>query len=159
MILSGTPIQNNLMEMWSLYDYIFEGKLLGSSRSFSSEFAKKIERGNHQDATSWEKKVAIQTSDKLKEIVGVYFLRREKAKVLNDIGSQKKMISQKNDLVVWVTLSKPQLMLYQNYVNSSEVKAVLNQTSSALASLSILKQICDHPMLLKKDQFQEELSK
>eukprot|EP01080_Neovahlkampfia_damariscottae_P011612 gene11612-4854_t len=158
-ILSGTPIQNNLMEMWSLYDYIFEGQLLGTSRSFSNEFAKKIERGNHQDATSYEKKIAIQTSDKLKEVVGKYFLRREKSKVLNDLGSDKKKISQKNDLVVWVTLSKPQLKLYQDYLSSDDVKAVLNQTSSALASLGILKQICDHPMLLKKDLFKDELSR
>jgi DNA excision repair protein ERCC-6-like len=158
-ILSGTPIQNNLMEMWALYDYIFEGLLLGPSRIFSIEFAKRIEKGNHQDASAFEKKVGIQASDKLKEIVGPYFLRREKGKVLKDIGPGAKKISQKNDLIVWITLSKPQLKLYKDYVESPEVKAVLNQTSSALASLTILKQICDHPLLLKKDQFEESLRK
>lgn len=53
----------------------------------------------------------------------------------------------KNDLVVWLRLQANQRALYESFLHSDSVKAALNQTSSALAALTVLKKICDHPAL------------
>src|SRR5689334_14073038 len=70
-ILSGTPVQNNLgvtvpppraspefayrKEMWALFDWACKGKLLGSSKTFKSQFEEPIVRANHRKATLREK--------------------------------------------------------------------------------------------------------
>ena len=59
-------------------------------------------------------------------------------------------LGHKNDLVVWLRLQPNQRALYEAFLNSDSVKAVLNQTSSALAALTVLKKVCDHPALLSE---------
>lgn len=153
-VLSGTPIQNDLMEMWALFDYIFDGELLGPSRSFSIDYAKKIERATQKDATNYEKKLGIEIGNKFQQIINPYFLRREKGKVLTG-----KKISKKNDFIIWTHLSESQLKIYQDFIQSNSVKDVLNKTSCALSALTVLKQICDHPLLLEKEEFKDNFSK
>jgi hypothetical protein len=53
--------------------------------------------------------------------------------------------------VVWLKLSATQEQLYRAFLESDSVRAVLNETSSALASLTVLKKICDHPALLSEN--------
>eukprot|EP00899_Mesostigma_viride_P006809 jgi/Mesvir1/16129/Mv08409-RA.2 len=59
-------------------------------------------------------------------------------------------LSKKNDLIVWLKLTCAQRELYTTFLRSAEVKRVLNKTGSALAALTVLKKICQHPVLLKK---------
>ena len=42
LILSGTPVQNNLSELWTLFDFITEGKLFGTAKEFKLEYEKDI---------------------------------------------------------------------------------------------------------------------
>ena len=56
----------------------------------------------------------------------------------------------KNDLVVWLRLKPLQRAVYTAFLNSDAVKRALNETDSPLASLTVLKKICDHPALLSE---------
>eukprot|EP01097_Dermamoeba_algensis_P009544 TRINITY_DN6740_c0_g1_i1.p1 TRINITY_DN6740_c0_g1~~TRINITY_DN6740_c0_g1_i1.p1 ORF type:complete len:905 (+),score=157.06 TRINITY_DN6740_c0_g1_i1:319-2715(+) len=80
-VLTGTPIQNNLQEMWSLFNYACSGKLLGTYRTFKKEYEDKILRGNDRTASNRDKEVGLRVAEALRAIISPYFLRREKAEV------------------------------------------------------------------------------
>ena len=171
-MLTGTPIQNNLHEMWSLYDYACPG-LLGSSRDFKREYENPIKAGSHKKATQREVELGTALAAKLREVIDPHFLRREKAVVFKQdegtpttsstpisskrkkktpkSGGKKKKLTlncHKNDFIVWVKLSETQRNLYRDFLGSDTVKEMLNSTKSPLAALTVLKKICNHPLLL-----------
>eukprot|EP00817_Percolomonadidae_sp_ATCC50343_P002512 CAMPEP_0117426676 /NCGR_PEP_ID=MMETSP0758-20121206/6722_1 /TAXON_ID=63605 /ORGANISM="Percolomonas cosmopolitus, Strain AE-1 (ATCC 50343)" /LENGTH=781 /DNA_ID=CAMNT_0005211947 /DNA_START=405 /DNA_END=2748 /DNA_ORIENTATION=+ len=93
LILTGTPVQNNLMELWSIMDYIFNGKLLGDRKSFDEYYNRVICRGNEKEASNFEKRRGIQVAEKLQKMINPYFLRRTKKEVLHEeaVDSNEKM--------------------------------------------------------------------
>ncbi|KAA6429139.1 MAG: hypothetical protein FRX49_00535 [Trebouxia sp. A1-2] len=164
-IISGTPIQNNLMEMHALFDFACEG-LLGDAKSFKLEFEKRITAGNDKNATGRDRQIATAKAAELRARIAPFFLRREKKDVLpsNDSEEQSGTASEgssqqdhvapkpqamghKNDLIVWLQLHPAQR---HAFLESSAVRAALNKTGSALAALTVLKKICDHPTLLNE---------
>ncbi|DBA94813.1 TPA: hypothetical protein ACH3X1_002355 [Trebouxia sp. C0004] len=167
-IISGTPIQNNLMEMHALFDFACEG-LLGDAKSFKLEFEKRITAGNDKNATGRDRQIATAKAAELRARIAPFFLRREKKDVLpsNDSGEQlgttskgssqeehvapkPQAMGHKNDLIVWLQLHPAQRHVYEAFLESSAVRAALNKTGSALAALTVLKKICDHPTLLNE---------
>jgi SNF2 family DNA or RNA helicase len=148
-ILTGTPVQNSLEELWSLYDWIFEGRLLGSKRTFKSQFESKIVRASEKDASVYEIKLGSEISRKLRELIAPHFLRREKSVVLKD--NTKVSITTKNDLVVWIRNTDHQLDIYSEFLAGDMVKQVLKKSECVLAAITYLKQICSHPNLLKTE--------
>ncbi|XP_057312734.1 DNA excision repair protein ERCC-6-like [Hydractinia symbiolongicarpus] len=176
-ILTGTPVQNNLSELWSLFDFTQQGRLLGTKKTFDTEFQRPIVRAREKDATGYEQEVGNKIAESLRLLIQPYFLRRTKAEVFsntnndnsnkenganqqdgksnNDENSstmQSKSIpelkAKKNDLIIWVYLSDLQLKLYQGFVRSERVKQALMTTSrNPLAELNLLKKISDHPRL------------
>ncbi|XP_013379638.1 DNA excision repair protein ERCC-6-like [Lingula anatina] len=163
-ILTGTPIQNNLGEMWALFDYVQQGALLGTARTFKMEFDNPITRSRAKDATMGEKRLGAEMAETLRKIIAPYFLRRTKAEVqaMNEDkenaqeGSSERSatplmpsLTRKNDFVIWVYLSEIQKKIYQDFSSSDEVKELLMVTTrSPLTALIVLKKICDHPRLL-----------
>jgi SNF2 family DNA or RNA helicase len=160
-ILTGTPIMNKLSEMWSLFDWIFDGELLGSKSEFKSTYEHPIVKSTKRDASASCKIHGNELSVQLRQLIQPYFLRREKDIVLktnkdmsSDAGTVKQsvraQISQKNDLVLWICMTQEQEEVYREFVGSSEVKAVLNKCENALGALSTLKSICDHHVICPK---------
>ncbi|KAJ3086409.1 DNA excision repair protein ERCC-6-like [Quaeritorhiza haematococci] len=82
LLLTGTPIQNNLGELWSLFDYVCNGKLLGTSISFKKHFEQHISKATARDATTQEKQLAESLGQQLRDIINPYFKRREKKSTL-----------------------------------------------------------------------------
>merc|ERR1711933_610477 len=62
-ILSGTFLQNELSELWSLFDFISEGDLFGSYRDFNQEFATKINAGRLKHASRIQKQLSIKLTN------------------------------------------------------------------------------------------------
>ena len=81
-ILSGTPIQNTLHEMWALFDFTCNGTLLGTSRSFKQYYENPIVASQDRNATAEQQHVGQELAQSLRELIAPYFLRREKKSTL-----------------------------------------------------------------------------
>ncbi|XP_063793111.1 DNA excision repair protein ERCC-6-like [Pseudophryne corroboree] len=159
-LLTGTPVQNNLHEMWALFDFACQGTLLGTSKTFKMEYENPITRAREKDSTPGEKALGLKISENLMKIIQPYFLRRTK----NDVQSKKvadqqtkesnidvptmPSLTRKNDFIIWVYLSPIQEDVYRKFISLDQIKELLMTTRSPLAELNILKKLCDHPRLL-----------
>uniref|UniRef100_A0A8C7WTS0 DNA excision repair protein ERCC-6-like n=1 Tax=Oryzias sinensis TaxID=183150 RepID=A0A8C7WTS0_9TELE len=68
-LLTGTPVQNNLREMWALFDFACQGTLLGTGKTFKTEYENPITRAREKDATPGEKALGSRMSDNLMAII------------------------------------------------------------------------------------------
>ncbi|XP_074771499.1 DNA excision repair protein ERCC-6-like [Athene noctua] len=160
LLLTGTPVQNNLREMWSLFDFACQGSLLGTAKTFKMEYENPITRAREKDATLGEKALGLKISENLMTIIKPYFLRRTKEDIKNNHADKPDAplpensapvmpsLTRKNDFVVWVYLAPVQEEIYRNFLSLDHVKEVLMTTRSPLAELTVLKKLCDHPRLL-----------
>jgi SNF2 family DNA or RNA helicase len=81
MLLTATPIMNNLTELWALINFISDGQLLGHITTFHTEFERPILAGNSRNANATQKHLSSALTQKLRKIIHPYFLRREKKDV------------------------------------------------------------------------------
>ncbi|ETO13207.1 hypothetical protein RFI_24171 [Reticulomyxa filosa] len=72
-ILSGTFMQNRLSELWSLIDFISDGRILGDKKTFKHEFENRIDRANMKDATLIEKNLGQRLAILLKVLFSFIF--------------------------------------------------------------------------------------
>ncbi|XP_075395190.1 DNA excision repair protein ERCC-6-like [Tenrec ecaudatus] len=164
-LLTGTPIQNNLQELWSLFDFACQGSLLGTLKTFKMEYENPITKAREKDATPGEKALGFKISENLMTIIKPYFLRRTKEEVQKKKSSnpdtrfsennpavdaicQMPSLSRKNDLIIWIRLVPLQEEIYRKFVSLDHIKELLMETRSPLAELGVLKKLCDHPRLL-----------
>ncbi|KAH9951477.1 DNA repair protein SNF2 family [Amylocystis lapponica] len=140
-ILSGTPIQNDLSEYFSLLNFA-NPNFLGSKNDFRKNFENAIIRGRDADATDANK---AESEKKLKELGGLvakFIIRRT-----NDLLS--KYLPVKYEQVVFCGLSELQLSLYRLFISSPEIQALLRgKDSQPLKAINVLKKLCNHPELL-----------
>ncbi|KAF3336752.1 DNA excision repair protein ERCC-6-like isoform X1 [Carex littledalei] len=154
-IISGTPIQNNLKELWALF-YFCCPEVLGDKDEFKDRYEKKILRGNEKNASDREKYVGSTVARELRERIKPYFLRRLKSEVFGKENVETKVeMPKKNELIVWLKLTPCQRQLYEAFLNSELVHNAVG--GSPLAAITIMKKICDHPLLLTKRGAEEIL--
>ena len=92
LLLTGTPIQNNLDELWALFDYITAGALLGSARTFKREIGDRITHARDRQATSSQRRDGAVAADGLMDLIRPHMLRREKEKLLQAAEQQKQSV-------------------------------------------------------------------
>ena len=142
-VMTGTPVENRLSDLWSLFDFINPG-LLGNSREFG-DFTKRL--ANHPDGYA-----------SLRRVASPFILRRLK--------TDKSIISDLPDKVemkTWAAMSKKQTVLYGEVV--SGIREALEHTEGIqrrgliLSALIKFKQLCNHPsQYLGLDRFDEKES-
>jgi hypothetical protein len=130
--LTGTPMENRLIELWSIAEFLNPG-LLGSFEGFRREIAVPIERFAREDIAA-----------RLKQIVRPFILRRVKSDptVIQDLPS-------KQEMTVFCSLTREQASLYQSAfdaaMNTIEASDGIERRGQVLALITALKQICNHP--------------
>ncbi len=142
-IMTGTPVENRLSDLWSLFDFINPG-LLGNAKEFG-DFSKKL--ANHPDGYAG-----------LRRVVSPFILRRLKTdkSIISDLPDKVEMKS-------WAAMSKKQTVLYGEVV--AGIREALEQTEGIqrkgliLSALIKFKQLCNHPsQYLGLDHFDEKES-
>ncbi|KAG7737204.1 hypothetical protein KL932_004164 [Ogataea haglerorum] len=140
-ILSGTPIQNDLSEYFSLLNFSNPG-VLGSRAQFRKNYELDILRGRDSLATEEERKKGDEKLQELTELVSRFIIRRT-----NDILS--KYLPVKYEYVVFCNLSELQSKLYRHFVTSPEInKLIRGLGSQPLKAIGLLRKLCTHPRLL-----------
>ncbi|KAL1978777.1 hypothetical protein VTN31DRAFT_1636 [Thermomyces dupontii] len=140
-ILSGTPIQNDLSEYFALVHFA-NPDLLGTQNEFRKRFEIPILKGRDADATAEERKLGDERLAELSSIVNKFIIRRT-----NDLLS--KYLPIKYEHVVFCNLSEFQVNLYNHFLQSPEIKSLLKgKGSQPLKAIGILKKLCNHPDLL-----------
>ncbi|XP_053107665.1 DNA excision repair protein ERCC-6-like [Hemicordylus capensis] len=156
LLLTGTPVQNNLRELWALFDFACQGELLGTAKTFRMEYENPITKAREKDATPGEKALGLKISENLMTIIQPHFLRRSKDEIQKlKSGKRNKNamlqmppLPRKNDFIVWVYLAPTQEEIYKNFISLDHIKELLMTSRSPLAELTVLKKLCDHPRLL-----------
>ncbi len=140
LILSGTPIENSLDEMWSLFDFLMPG--------FLSTYDRFVEKYVRVSGAELQKNLEY-----LKKKVAPFILRRMKSDVLDDLPPV-------SEIVYHCQLTDVQQDLYRSYAESARnelVKLVERDGFDrvqihVLATLTRLKQICCHPAIFAKEK-------
>ncbi|KAL2769949.1 DNA excision repair protein ERCC-6 isoform 2 [Daubentonia madagascariensis] len=140
-ILSGSPMQNNLRELWSLFDFVFPGKL-GTLPVFMEQFSVPITMGGYSNASPVQVKTAYKCACVLRDTINPYLLRRMKSDVKMSLS-----LPDKNEQVLFCRLTDEQHKVYQNFVDSKEVYRILNGEMQIFSGLTALRKICNHPDL------------
>ncbi|GGJ08453.1 hypothetical protein GCM10010885_16980 [Alicyclobacillus cellulosilyticus] len=136
--LTGTPVENRLTELWSIFQFLNPG-YLGSLSSFMRRFARPIERDGDREALA-----------RLQRLIQPFLLRRTKRDPSIALD-----LPDKTEHKAFVALSKEQAALYQTVVDEMMRRLddldPMERRGLILATLTKLKQVCDHPALFLGD--------
>jgi DNA repair and recombination protein RAD54B len=151
-ILSGTPIQNDLAEFHTMVDFVNPG-LLEKYTAFKRTFELPILKSQQPGATAKELELGEARSEELANITGKFILRRT-AEILS------KYLPQKTEHVVFCRPTAAQASVYRAIIGSPTFNAALGSPAVTLELITILKKVCNSPtLLLKKDDKGEETVK
>uniref|UniRef100_A0A5B7A9A6 Putative TATA-binding protein-associated factor BTAF1 isoform X2 n=1 Tax=Davidia involucrata TaxID=16924 RepID=A0A5B7A9A6_DAVIN len=166
LILSGTPIQNNVLDLWSLFDFLMPG-FLGTERQFQATYGKPLLAARDSKCSAKDAEAGALAMEALHKQVMPFLLRRTKDEVLSDL--PEKIIQDR-----YCDLSPVQLKLYEQFSGShvrQEVSSMvkLNEldtegnnaspraSSHVFQALQYLLKLCSHPLLVVGEKIMDSL--
>ncbi|KAK7278828.1 hypothetical protein RJT34_23866 [Clitoria ternatea] len=137
-LLTGTPLQNDLMELWSLMHFLMP-HVFQSHQEFKDWFSNPI-----SGMVEGEEKVNKEVVDRLHNVLRPFLLRRLKRDV-------EKQLPMKHEHVIYCRLSKRQRNLYEDFIASSETQATLASANffGMISVIMQLRKVCNHPDLFE----------
>jgi TATA-binding protein-associated factor len=150
LILSGTPIQNNVLELWSLFDFLMPG-FLGTEKVFQDRFAKPIAASRFAKSSSKEQEAGALAIESLHKQVLPFLLRRLKEEVLNDL--PPKILQN-----YYCDLSDLQKKLFNDFTKK-EAKSLQDMAGNPdkeakqhiFQALQYMRKLCNSPAMVMKE--------
>lgn len=154
LILSGTPIQNNVLELWSLFDFLMPG-FLGTEKVFLERFAKPIAASRLSKSHSKEQEAGALAIEALHKQVLPFLLRRLKEEVLDDL--PPKILQN-----YYCDLSDLQKKLFDDFARK-EKKVLADKAGSddkeakqhIFQALQYMRKLCNSPSLVVKEDHKQ----
>ncbi|TKA26632.1 hypothetical protein B0A50_04740 [Salinomyces thailandicus] len=151
-ILSGTPIQNDLTEFYTMVDFVNPG-LLNKYTTFKREFETPILKSQQPGASAKDLEKGEARSGELASITGMFILRRT-AEILS------KYLKPKTEHVLLCRPTEAQAAVYRTIIGSPTFSAALGSPAMSLELINVLKKVCNSPtLLLKKSNKGEDTTK
>jgi len=143
-LLTGTPMQNDLQEFYAMVDFT-NRSVLGKPEQFRRTYEGPILRGREPDASDKQKQRSAQCQEQMSSIVNDFILRR--TNTLNAKHLPPKLVQ-----VVCIRLTDIQKDMYQHLVDSKDTQHVLDgKQVNCLASIQLLMKLSNHPSLVVED--------
>ena len=149
-LLSGTPIQNDLLEYFSLLDFVNPG-ILGTSTEFKRRFETPIVRGRDSCATDAQQELGQTRLKDLADAVNAAIIRRTQALLT-------KYLPVKYELILCCRLTPLQQQIYKSFISSKAARDAARSggLSTALAAITNLKKLCNDPTLVHEKALKGE---
>ncbi|XP_062987024.1 DNA repair and recombination protein RAD54B isoform X2 [Elgaria multicarinata webbii] len=150
-LLTGTPVQNDLQEFYALIEYVNPG-ILGPLSAYKKVYEEPIIRSREPSATKEEIDLGERRAAELTRLTGLFILRRTQD-VIN------KFLPPKSESILFCRPTALQLNLYRRLLSSQVVRSCLQgglENSPHLICIGALKKLCNHPCLLFKAMKEKE---
>lgn len=169
MLLTGTPVQNALGDLWALMDFAQPG-VLGNHATFVKEFSEKIEKGSVKEATPFQAQLKKHLANQLRNLIAPHLLRRTKAEagLIEGVApgdadavpeeeapadeARMAKLPPKKETIVWLSPTEEQTSAYHKILEKSDViKQACSKSKlgvDVFVAIGLLKRLCNHPTLV-----------
>lgn len=143
-ILTGTPVQNNLGEFWSLAEFVNPG-CLGSYPAFCRTFADPINASKIKDCSESARQLGKERMKDLLEVTNEFMLRRDSSTL------QQYLVGNNKEYVVFCRPTERQIQMYKKVLETANIALARNQQAQALGTITDLKKVSNSCGLMIQD--------
>ena len=139
-VITGTPMQNSLDELWALFSFIDPRILAVTAAAFKRTYTDPIKKGMLKGSSEAAKEASDVQSEALHSVIMPYMLQRQKEDIPG-LGLSKKI-----DVVVWCGMTDLQKRVYEGYLEGTDVRECIlkKETAGAVCKLTNLRKLCNH---------------
>jgi len=143
-LLTGTPVQNELSEFYAMVDFVNPGCLGSCIKTFQRVFQEPIEKGTDGTSSAADREVGVARATELRKVTEAFILRRTSE--INE-----KYLPERQDISIFLRMGENQEAKYQSECEDYFKDATCSDGTDALGLIHRLRQICTHPCLASAD--------